>query len=157
MKLRSVLLLALLIGLPSAAIAEPSVVVLGFDGADARITQRYMDEGLLPNLKALAEEGSFVWSDGEPLGAYENWMPDQPNDNPTWGSCEGNSEDCGFLSREGLWNDDPCSFSPMGNYTSRADLSSDILTQHEGVECAENRLPYICSKSPIPGANCSAA
>ena len=35
------------------------VVVLGFDGADARITERLMREGRLPHLKRLAEQGTF--------------------------------------------------------------------------------------------------
>jgi len=34
-------------------------IVLGLDGLDPVLTQRYMDEGLLPNFKKLADEGSF--------------------------------------------------------------------------------------------------
>ncbi len=34
-------------------------IVLGLDGLDPTLTQRYMDEGLLPNFKKLADEGSF--------------------------------------------------------------------------------------------------
>ena len=30
--------------------SHPRVVVLGFDGADARLTEQYMNEGLLPHL-----------------------------------------------------------------------------------------------------------
>lgn len=40
--------------------AQGRVVFLGFDGADAVTTERMMREGKLPNLKALAEEGSFL-------------------------------------------------------------------------------------------------
>ncbi|HHN75248.1 MAG TPA: hypothetical protein ENK10_08485, partial [Acidobacteria bacterium] len=40
--------------------AEPEVMVLGFDGADPALVQRYMDEGLLPNLQALSHEGHFT-------------------------------------------------------------------------------------------------
>jgi predicted AlkP superfamily phosphohydrolase/phosphomutase len=36
------------------------VIVIGFDGADARLVERYMDEGLLPNLKALREAGMYA-------------------------------------------------------------------------------------------------
>jgi predicted AlkP superfamily phosphohydrolase/phosphomutase len=36
------------------------VIVLGFDGADARTVQRMMDAGELPNLKKLAERGTFA-------------------------------------------------------------------------------------------------
>ncbi len=35
------------------------VVVLGFDGADHRLVERFLAEGKLPNLKKLADEGSF--------------------------------------------------------------------------------------------------
>ncbi|MEO8504020.1 MAG: alkaline phosphatase family protein [Acidobacteriota bacterium] len=43
---------------PSYA-ADPRVVVLGFDGADAKLTQQWMDEGKLPNLAKLRAEGTF--------------------------------------------------------------------------------------------------
>jgi len=43
----------------SLAAAEPRVVVLGFDGADARLTAQWMDEGKLPNLARLREQGTF--------------------------------------------------------------------------------------------------
>ena len=36
------------------------VVVIGFDGADARLVERYMEQGLLPNLKALREAGMYA-------------------------------------------------------------------------------------------------
>ena len=35
------------------------VFVLGIDGLDPRLLQQYMDEGVLPNFQALAEEGDF--------------------------------------------------------------------------------------------------
>lgn len=49
----------------SAAGAQPAgkVVILGFDGADARLTEQYMDEGILPNLSRLRDSGSY-----SPLG-----------------------------------------------------------------------------------------
>ena len=39
------------------------VIVLGFDGADARLTRQFMDEGRLPNLSRLRDTGTFL-----PLG-----------------------------------------------------------------------------------------
>lgn len=45
---------------PSAPAAEGRVIVLGFDGADARTTQALMDAGRLPNLARLAEQGTFA-------------------------------------------------------------------------------------------------
>jgi predicted AlkP superfamily phosphohydrolase/phosphomutase len=37
----------------------PRVVVLGLDGLDPGLATKFMDEGLLPNLKRLRDEGSF--------------------------------------------------------------------------------------------------
>lgn len=45
---------------PPDADSSPRVIVLGFDGVDHRLAKQFMDEGDLPNLKALADEGSFV-------------------------------------------------------------------------------------------------
>src|SRR5438477_11020653 len=36
------------------------VVVLGFDGADARLVEKWMTEGKLPNLARLRSEGSYA-------------------------------------------------------------------------------------------------
>jgi predicted AlkP superfamily phosphohydrolase/phosphomutase len=43
---------------------EGAVIVLGFDGADARTVQELMDRGELPNLAALRDSGSYA-----PLGS----------------------------------------------------------------------------------------
>lgn len=43
--------------------AEQRVVILGFDGMDPVLAQRWMDEGKLPNFSQLAESGHF-----QPLG-----------------------------------------------------------------------------------------
>lgn len=64
-------LLALLLALATGLFAAPSesaaprgrVVVLGFDGADARTVERLMQAGELPNLARLRAQGSFA-----PLG-----------------------------------------------------------------------------------------
>jgi predicted AlkP superfamily phosphohydrolase/phosphomutase len=40
-------------------IPERKVVVLGFDGADPRLCREYMEKGLMPNLSALAQTGTF--------------------------------------------------------------------------------------------------
>jgi predicted AlkP superfamily phosphohydrolase/phosphomutase len=45
---------------PPAAAAGGRAVVLGFDGADARLAARWMDEGQLPNLAKLRAEGTFA-------------------------------------------------------------------------------------------------
>ncbi len=52
------------------------VFVMGFDGMDPTLAQRLMDEGKLPNLKALAEEGTFA-----------RLKSTQPSESPTaWSS-----------------------------------------------------------------------
>ncbi|MBL8863321.1 MAG: alkaline phosphatase family protein [Planctomycetes bacterium] len=59
-------ILAALLAGPAAARgaqAEGRLFVLGFDGADARTTERLMDAGLLPNLARLRESGTYA-----PLG-----------------------------------------------------------------------------------------
>jgi predicted AlkP superfamily phosphohydrolase/phosphomutase len=46
--------------LPTLASAQPQrVIVLGFDGVDAAYTERWMNEGKLPNLAKLREKGTF--------------------------------------------------------------------------------------------------
>ena len=44
----------------AAADPHQKVVILGFDGADARLVERWMDEGKLPNLAKLRAEGSYA-------------------------------------------------------------------------------------------------
>jgi predicted AlkP superfamily phosphohydrolase/phosphomutase len=56
--------------------AKQRVFVIGFDGMDPTLARKYMDEGKLPNLKALSEEGVFAR-----LGST------QPSESPTaWSS-----------------------------------------------------------------------
>jgi predicted AlkP superfamily phosphohydrolase/phosphomutase len=51
---------------PPAATAQPAgdaaprVVILGFDGADGELTRQWMDEGKLPNLARLRDQGTFA-------------------------------------------------------------------------------------------------
>jgi len=64
LKIRSlslVLLAALTLAAPLAAQKQPpkKLIILGFDGADAKLTQRWMDEGKLPNLARLRSQGAF--------------------------------------------------------------------------------------------------
>jgi predicted AlkP superfamily phosphohydrolase/phosphomutase len=44
---------------PPPAGGQPKLIVLGFDGADAKLTQKWIAEGKLPNLAKLAQQGTF--------------------------------------------------------------------------------------------------
>src|SRR5689334_18107074 len=56
--------------------AKQRVFVIGFDGMDPTLARKWMDEGKLPNLKRLADEGTF-----QTLGST------QPSESPTaWSS-----------------------------------------------------------------------
>ncbi len=85
---------ALALGSPSPVHARDRVVVLGFDGADAALTEQWMDEGHLPNLAALRDRGAF-----RPL------MPTNPPQTPvSWstfatGMDPGHTEIFDFLKR----------------------------------------------------------
>src|SRR3978361_607009 len=68
LKIRPLLLAVLALGagaaLASPLLAQPGqapkkLIILGFDGADAKRTQKYMDGGKLPNLAKLRAEGGF--------------------------------------------------------------------------------------------------
>src|SRR5207237_8149798 len=53
------LLLACALLMPLAAHAQQKVILLGFDGVDARYTEQWMNEGKLPNLAKLRAAGTF--------------------------------------------------------------------------------------------------
>src|SRR3954453_13235555 len=58
MRLIRILALAMAV-IPMAALAKEKVIVLGFDGVDARYTEQWMNEGKLPNLAKLRAQGTF--------------------------------------------------------------------------------------------------
>lgn len=49
----------LALGIAGTAFAQQKVIVLGFDGVDARYTEQWMNEGKLPNLAKLRAQGTF--------------------------------------------------------------------------------------------------
>src|SRR5437016_5900471 len=55
----SALALALLLAPLAARADQQKVIVLGFDGVDARYTEQWMNEGRLPNLARLRAAGTF--------------------------------------------------------------------------------------------------
>ena len=56
---RTLLLFVCLVIARSAAASGQKIIVLGFDGVDARYTERWMNEGKLPNLAKLRATGTF--------------------------------------------------------------------------------------------------
>ena len=58
MLLRRLVLVAAL-AIAAGLNAQQKVIVLGFDGVDANYTERWMNEGKLPNLARLRQEGTF--------------------------------------------------------------------------------------------------
>ncbi|HEX6160935.1 MAG TPA: alkaline phosphatase family protein, partial [Thermoanaerobaculia bacterium] len=58
MSLRHLLLLSVLLSALGLH-AQQKVIVLGFDGVDAAYTERWMNEGKLPNLAKLRQQGTF--------------------------------------------------------------------------------------------------
>ncbi|MFK5955418.1 MAG: alkaline phosphatase family protein [Planctomycetota bacterium] len=88
------------------------LVIIGFDGMDPRLAQRFMDEGRMPNMKALAEEGGF-----SPLQtAYPSMSP------VAWSSFSTGVD----ASRHNIFDfitRDPCTYMPI--------LSSTEITSAE--------------------------
>jgi hypothetical protein len=75
--------------------ARPKVVILGFDGTDPHLLEQWMEEGELPNLARLRQEGTYA-----PL------QPTNPPQTPvSWsafatGTNPGKTEIFDFLSRD---------------------------------------------------------
>src|SRR5688500_19370381 len=59
MRLLLLLPLLLLTASGQAQQPRPKVIVLGFDGVDGAWTERWMNEGRLPNLARLRDQGAF--------------------------------------------------------------------------------------------------
>ena len=105
------LLAAALFAVPPAGAAEPpaggapgppsKVVVLGFDGADAELTRRWMDEGELPHLAALRDEGTFT-----------SLMPTIPSQTPVSWSTFSTGLDPGRHSIFDFLKRDPATYVP---------------------------------------------
>ena len=88
------------------------MVIVGFDGMDPKLAQRFMDEGRMPNLKALAAEGHF----GPLKSAYPSMSP------VAWSSFTTGVD----ASRHNIFDfitRDPCTYLPV--------LSSSEITTAE--------------------------
>jgi hypothetical protein len=72
----------------------PKTVILGFDGMDHALTQRFMDAGLMPNFKRLAEQGLFQRLEtSNPAQSPVSWAVFNTGCNP------GKTGVAGFVSR----------------------------------------------------------
>ncbi|HTE06286.1 MAG TPA: alkaline phosphatase family protein, partial [Planctomycetota bacterium] len=72
----------------------PKTVILGFDGMDYALTQRFMDAGLMPHFKRLAEQGLFQKLDtSNPAQSPVSWAVFNTGCNP------GKTGVAGFVSR----------------------------------------------------------
>ncbi len=95
-----ILVLAVAALLPRRAPAQPPkggpVIVLGFDGADFRVTDRLLNAGRMPNLSKLAAQGSFrPLTVTNPPQTPVSWSTFATGMNP------GRTEIFDFLKREG--------------------------------------------------------
>lgn len=100
MRTRLIILLALL-AVPLKG-EGPKVIVLGFDGVDARYTERWMNEGKLPNLAKLRAEGTF-----RPL------MPTVPAQTPVSWSTFSTGMDPGRTGIFDFLRRDPKNYMPV--------------------------------------------
>jgi len=88
------------------------MVIIGFDGMDPLLAQRFMDEGRMPNMKAIAEKGHF-----SPL--QTSW----PSMSPVAWSSFSTGVDASRLNIFDFITRDPCTYLPI--------LSSTEITQGE--------------------------
>ncbi len=99
------------------------LVILGFDGMDPQLARRYMDEGRMPNLAALAEEGDF-----KPLqSSYPSMSP------VAWSSFATGTD----ASRHNIFDfitRDPCTYLPVLS-------STDIRGSEKELKLGKYRIP----------------
>lgn len=106
------------------------MVIIGFDGMDPQLAQRFMDEGLMPNMKAIAEQGHF-----SPLQtSYPSMSP------VAWSSFSTGVD----ASRHNIFDfitRDPCTYLPI--------LSSTEITQGEKALLKIGKMEFF--KKPTGG------
>lgn len=114
--------LALLIPGAAAAAQAPAgrVVVLGFDGGDARTVEKLMAQGQLPNLEALAREGTFGHlMSTNPAESPVSWSSLNTGQNPAKTGIPG------FVVRDLVGGDKP--YPGIGFYESEAERPLEQL------------------------------
>jgi len=92
------------------------LVIIGFDGMDPRLAQRFMDEGRMPNMKAMAQQGSFL-----PLQtAYPSMSP------VAWSSFSTGVD----ASRHNIFDfitRDPCTYLPILSSTEISSAEKTLI------------------------------
>ena len=92
------------------------LVILGFDGMDPGLAQRFMDEGHMPKMKALAEEGHF----GPLTTSYPSMSP------VAWSSFSTGVD----ASRHNIFDfitRDPCTYLPVLSSTEIRSAEKSLL------------------------------
>ena len=96
--------------------ATKRLVIIGFDGMDPRLAQRFMDEGRMPHLAALAQEGSF----GPLQSSYPSMSP------VAWSSFSTGVD----ASRHNIFDfitRDPCTYLPILSSTEIRSAEKALL------------------------------
>jgi len=118
------------LGASFAAPADGRVIVLGFDGADARTLQHWMERGELPNFARLAREGSFApLQTSTPDESPVAWAVINSGQNPAKTGVPG------FVKRE-LGADAPFAAKGFVDYVDRplAELDAGPVTRFLGTQ-----------------------
>ncbi|MFH0943806.1 MAG: hypothetical protein V2A76_01300, partial [Planctomycetota bacterium] len=104
----------------SAADEKPRVVLLGFDGVDYVLAQQWMEDGELPHLKQLAEQGTFLpLATANPAQSPVSWALVETASNP------GKTNIGDFVRRD---------FTPSGDPMPRL---AGVQVRQEGVPADE--------------------
>lgn len=100
------------------------VIVIGLDGFDPGLAQRYMDEGRMPNFKKLAEEGHF-----SPLATA------CPSISPVAWSSYATGVDASRHNIYDFLTRDPCNYLPVLS-------SSEVGTQPRDINLGVAKIPF---------------
>jgi len=100
------------------------VIVVGLDGFDPKLAQKYMDEGRMPNFKKLAESGHF-----SPLATA------CPSISPVAWSSYATGVDASRHNIYDFLTRDPCSYLPVLS-------SSEVGTQPRDINLGVAKIPF---------------
>jgi len=146
---------------PAATHSGKRLVILGFDGVDPRLVSRWMDEGKLPHVKALAERGEL-----RPLASTN-----PPQSPVAWtsfatGTTPGHHAIFDFVERDpktylpdvGTGGLDPPHFlldmietASAEGFTRRRGTPFWAIAAAHGTHVVVQRVPYAFPPDPVPG------